>query len=156
MAGGDHVLHVRAAQVQIAVLQAQHVVGLGVLHDLKGRGLRLGQQAQLGDVHLDVAGGDLVGLALTLPHQTGGGDDVLRAQAGGLLEDLLVGAVVEGELNEARAVPQVHKDQPAQVPLPLDPAAQGDGLARVAEPQVAAVVGAAEVLQIVHKINSIL
>ncbi len=60
VAGGDHLLHVRAAQVQIAVLQAQHIVGLGVLHDLKGRGLRLGQQAQLGDIYLDVAGGDLV------------------------------------------------------------------------------------------------
>ena len=44
----------------------------------------------------------------------------------------------------------------AQVPLALDPAAQRDRLARVAQTQVTAVVGAAEVLQIVHKINSIL
>ena len=155
MAGGDHVLHVRAAQVQIAVLQAQHIVGLGVLHNFKGRGLRAGQQAQLGDVHLNVAGGDLVGLALPLPDQAGGGDDVLRAEGRGLLKDILVGAVVEGELDQAGAVPQVHKDQTAQVPLPLHPAAQGDRLACVAQTQLAAVVGAAEILQIVHKINSI-
>ena len=149
--GGDSVLHVGAAQVQIAVLQTQHVVGLGVLYDLKGRSLGLGQQTQLGDVNLDVAGGDLVGLALTLPHQTGGGDDVLRAQGGGLLEDGLVGTVVEGQLDQTGAVTQVHKDQAAQVALTLDPAAHGHGLARIAQAQLAAVVGAVEILQIIHE-----
>jgi len=149
-------LHIRAAQVQIAVLQAEHVVGLGVLHDLKGRGLSLGQQPQFTDIDLDVASGDLVGLALALPHQAGGGHDVLRAQGGGLFKDVLGGAVIKGQLHQTGAVPQIHKNQTAQVPLTLDPAAQGDGLARVAETQLAAVVGAAEVLQIVHKINSIL
>ena len=156
VAGGDGMLHIRAAQVQIAVLQAEHIVGLGVLHDLKGRGLGLGQQPQLTDIDLDVAGGDLVGLALALPHQASGGHDVLRAQGGGLFKNILGGAVIKGQLHQTGAVPQVHKDQAAQVPLTLDPAAQGDGLARVAETQLAAVVGAAEVLQIVHKINSIL
>ena len=156
VAGGDGMLHIRAAQVQIAVLQAEHVVGLGVLHDLKGRGLSLGQQPQFTDIDLNVASGDLVGLALALPHQAGGGHDVLRAQGGGLFKDVLGGAVIKGQLHQTGAVPQIHKDQTAQVPLTLDPAAQGDGLARVAETQLAAVVGAAEVLQIVHKINSIL
>ena len=70
--------------------------------------------------------------------------------------DGLVGAVVEGELDEAGTVPQVHEDQTAQVTLALDPAAQRDRLARVAQTQVTAVVGAAEIFQIVHKINSIL
>ena len=111
---------------------------------------------QLADIDLDVAGGDLVGLALALPHQAGGGYDVLRAQGGGLFKDLFCGAVIEGQLHQAGAVPQIHKDQAAQVPLTLDPATQGDGLARVTQTQVAAVVGAAEILQIVHKINSIL
>ena len=156
MAGGDHLLHVGAAQVQIAVLQAQHIVGLGVLHDLEGGGLRLGQQAQLGDIYLDGAGGDLVRLGLPLPHGAGGSNDVFRAERGRLFKDGLVGAVVEGELDETGTVPQVHEDQTAQVTLALDPAAQRDRLARVAQTQVTAVVGAAEIFQIVHKINSIL
>ena len=156
VAGGDHLLHVGAAQVQIAVLQAQHIVGLGVLHDLEGGGLRLGQQAQLGDIYLDGAGGDLVRLGLPLPHGAGGSNDVFRAERGRLFKDGLVGAVVEGELDEAGTVPQVHEDQTAQVTLALDPAAQRDRLARVAQTQVTAVVGAAEIFQIVHKINSIL
>ena len=152
--GGDGLLHLRAAQIQIAILQAQHVVGLGVLHDLKGRGLRFGQQAQLGDIDLDVAGGDLVGLGLALPDQTGGSHHILRAEGGGLVKDVLGGAVVKGQLDEAGAVPQVHKDQTAQVPLPLDPAAQGDGLARVGQTQVAAVMAAVEILKIIHEIST--
>ena len=152
--GGDGLLHLRSAQVQIAVFQAQHIVGLGVLHDLKGRGVRLGQQTQLGDIDLDVAGGDLIGLGLTLPHQAGGGYHILRAQGGGLVKDVLGSAVVKGQLDQAGAVPQVHKDQTAQVPLPLDPAAQGDGLACVGQTQVAAVVAAVEILKIIHEIST--
>ena len=151
--GGDGVLHLGTAQIQITVLQTQHVVGVGVLNDLEGRGLGLCQQAQLGDIHLDVAGGDLVGLALALADEAGDGHDILAAQSGGLFKNGLVGAVVEGQLNQTGAVTQIHKDQTTQVTLALDPAAQANGLAGIADAQVAAVVAAGEILQIIHKIQ---
>ena len=146
MAQGDGALHIGAAQVQIAVLQADSVLHVGVLHDLEGRGVGLGQQAQLGDLHLNVAGGHIGVLGLTLPDHASGGDDILAAQGSGLLKDLLGSGVVEGELDEAGAVPEVHEDQATQVALALDPAADGDLLAHVGSPEVAAVVGAEEVL----------
>ena len=150
VAGGDHVLHHRAAQVQIPVLQSQHLVGLAVVQDLKGRGVRLGQQPQLLDLYLNLAGGDLQVLAGPLPDHAHGGHHVLAAQALGLLEDLTVGGVVKGQLQNARAVPQVHKDQRADVPLPLDPAAHGHGLADVRWTKGAAVVRAGKTLHRIH------
>ena len=83
--------------------------------------------------------------------RAGGGHHVLRPQGLGLFKDLPVGLVVKGQLEDAGAVPQVHKDEGPLVPLPLDPAAHRDGLARVAGAQVAAVMGAVEILKIVHE-----
>ena len=143
---GDHPLHVGPAQVQVAVLQAHGVFHVGVLHDLKGGRLGLGQQAQVGDLYLNVAGGQVGVLGLPLPDHTRGGDDVLAPEGGRLVKEVLGGAVVKGELQKARAVPQVHEDQAAQVPLALDPAADGDLLADVGGGEGAAVVRAAEVL----------
>ena len=150
MAQGDHPLHIGAAEVQVAVGQPDGVPDVGVLHDLEGGRLGLGQQPQLGDLHLDIAGGQVGVLGLPLPDETGGGDDVLAPEGGGFLENIFGGAVVKGKLEQAGAVPEVHKDQAAQVPLPLDPAADGDGLADILGGKGAAVAGAAEVLQVVH------
>ncbi len=78
MPQGNGPLHIRAAQVQIAILQADRVPYIGVLHNLsKGRGGRLGQQTEFGDLHLDVPGGQLGILGLPLPDQPLGGDDIL-------------------------------------------------------------------------------
>ena len=150
VAQGDHPLHIGAAEVQVAVGQPDRVPDVGVLHDLEGGRLGLGQQPQLGDLHLDIAGGQVGVLGLPLPDETGGGDDVLAPEGGGFFKDILGGAVVKGKLEQAGAVPEVHKDQAAQVPLPLDPAADGDGLADILGGKGAAVAGAAEVLQVVH------
>ena len=155
VAQGDHPLHIRPAEVQVAVLQPDGVLHVGVLHDLEGRGGGLGQQAQLGDLHLDVAGGQVGVLGLPLPHQALGGDDILPSEGGRLLKKIPGGAVVKGQLEQAGAVPQVHEDQAAQVALALDPAADGNLLADVGRGEGAAVAGAAKVLQIVHGFRSL-
>ena len=107
---GNGPLHVRAAQVQIAILQADRVPYIGVLHNLKRRGGRLGQQTEFGDLHLDVPGGQLGILGLPLPDQPLGGDDILPPEGSGLFKQVPGGAVVKGQLEQAGAVPQVHKD----------------------------------------------
>jgi len=146
MPQGNGPLHIRAAQVQIAILQADRVPYIGVLHNLKRRGGRLGQQTEFGDLHLDVPGGQLGILGLPLPDQPLGGDDILPPEGSGLFKQVPGGAVIKGQLEQAGAVPQVHKDQAAQVPLTLYPAADRDLLAHVGGGKGAAVVGAAEML----------
>ena len=62
----DGVVHAGAAQVQIAVLQAQLVLHLHLVADLEGGGLGSAQQAHLGHIQLHVAGGDFIGLGVAL------------------------------------------------------------------------------------------
>lgn len=73
-----------------------------------------------------------------------GGQHVFAPQAGGLLKHRLVGVITEGQLDDARPVPQVHKDQAAQVPLPLNPAADRHRLTDMFRAQRARSSGCAE------------
>ena len=149
-------LQFRTAQVQVTILQAEHFIGLGTIHNLKGRRFSLAQNAQLSDEHFDVTGGDLFALAFPFPDGAYGGDHVFTAQAGSLLKNLLVGVVAESQLEQASAVPQVRKDQAAQVTLPLDPAADGDGFPNVFRAQSATVVGALKTSHGIHSCSLLL
>jgi hypothetical protein len=75
--------HRLAAQIDRAVLQAQHLVDLDVLVDGERRGLGLGQHVHRRDGQLDVAGRDVgvLVLRITLDEPSRDGDDVLGAQA---------------------------------------------------------------------------
>ena len=52
----DRLVHGRAAQVKVTVAQAQVVVDVDLVAQLKRRGLGLAQDAQLGNVELHVTG----------------------------------------------------------------------------------------------------
>ena len=132
----------RASEVEIAVFEPDILAGLAVIHDLKGRGLRLREHAQIGHLDLDVTGGDLVGFGGALAHPAHRAQDILRAGGERLVKDRAVGAVVERELDDAGAVAQVDEDELAEVALTLNPAADRDGLADVFTSQGAAVMGA--------------
>ena len=79
-------MHGRTAQVQIAVAQAQIVVDVDLVAQLKRRGLGLTQDAQLADVELYVAGCDLIGLGGALTQLAAADNNVLAFQALGLGE----------------------------------------------------------------------
>ena len=143
-------LQLRTAQVQVTIFQTEHFIGLGAVHDFKGRGLSLAQNAQLGDEHFDVTGGDFFALALPFPNGAYGGHHIFAAEGGSLLENLLVGVVPEGQLEQAGAIPQICEDQAAQVTLPLDPAADGDGFPNVFCAQSATIVGALKTSHGIH------
>ena len=66
---------------------------------------------------------------------------VFRADAECTVEDRTVGAVVKGQLDDARPVAQVDEDQGAQVPLSLTPSGDGDFPADVRGGESAAVIG---------------
>ena len=85
----DGLMHGRTAQVQIAVAQAQVVVDVDLVAQLKRRGLGLAQDAQLADVELYVAGCDLIGLGGALTQLAAADNNVLAFQALGLGENVL-------------------------------------------------------------------
>ncbi len=124
--GALHALHLRAAQIQIAVLQARFLARVLVRMERQRRGLvEHGDRA--GD-HLDLAGPEPVvdrmagaDHALDLQH-------VLIAQRGGDGEDLRV-VQLHRHLHDALVVAQVDEADPALVTGHIGPAGQGDGLA---------------------------
>ena len=103
-------LQLRTAQIQVTIFQAEHFIGFGAVHDLKGRRFGLAQNTQLGDEHFDVTGGDFFALALPFPNGAHSGDHIFAAQAGSLLENLLAGVVTESQLEQASAIPQIRED----------------------------------------------
>ena len=117
-------LHARPPQVEVAVAQPRLVGRGGVLGDLEGRRLRLGEHAQLAQHDLDLAGGHLrvhrVGrAALDAPE---GRDDELGPHALGRLDERLV--VAGRELGQAVAVAQVDEDERPEVADAVRPAEQ--------------------------------
>ena len=132
MAEHERPLQLLAAEIEHAMPKPQ----------VLGRGLRLLRQrdgdrrshggtddAQRGGAHLDVAGGHLgiPHLRRSLRHHAinehhgldadgrGGGDHVRRRPVG-----------VEGALHHSLAVSEVQEDVPAEIPRPMDPAAEAD------------------------------
>ena len=59
VAGDDVLVHRLAAQVEVAVLQAQELVDVGLFVDVEGRRLGGVQDLRFGDADLDLAGGEL-------------------------------------------------------------------------------------------------
>ena len=134
-------LHVRAAQVEIAVLQPQALVaGRLVVGGRHRRGLRLVQHADAGRADLDLAGRErrLHRVGRAGAYRALGLQDVFRAAARSRVERRWVILLVEHDLHDPVAVAQVDKDQAAVVAPAVDPARQRDRLAHVFLPQRAA------------------
>lgn len=114
------------AQVEVAVLEAELLVGLGVAYYLEGRGLRLGENAQLCYDYLNAAGLYLGVDALTRAHSTLSQQNILRAYALRLFEHALFGGLIENELNDTGLVSQIYEDKAALVADSLCESAYND------------------------------
>jgi hypothetical protein len=138
-------LHRLPADVEIAVLEAQALVDGGVrLVDVEGRGLRLGQDLDVGRLQLDRAGRQLRVLGAGQPqgdHACDGDDELGPDPAGDHVRLWRIG-LVDHDLCDPVPVTQVEEDQLAMVPPAVDPTSQAGGRAGVADPQLAARVGA--------------
>ena len=141
-----------SAEVEIAVFQAQLLIDLRLRGDLEGRGLCLCENAQLGDMNLDMTRCDLVRFALALTHLALCQQHIFALAGRRLLKEGAVGRVVEGELHNARAVSQHDENDTALVAHGIDKAADCDGLARFQH--LAAVAGALHSLHVVHSQKS--
>ena len=136
--------HARAAQVEVAVAQADVLGGVHVVLDLEGRRLGGVEDLDLVDEDLDLAGRELgvVHALGTLAHDAGDLDRPLGADGLGRMERLAAGVLrVKGDLRHAVAVAQVDEDEAAVVATVPDPAGQRDRLADVLAAQLAAGVG---------------
>jgi len=138
-------LHLRPAQVEEAVLEADLLADLGVGVDLEGWRLGLVEHGQGADEDLDFPAGqvEVAVLLAARAHCPGDLDDPFRAQAVGLLLDLRRADVgVEDHLGQAVAVAQVDEDDAAMVAVVLHPAAERDRLSEVRGPKLATGMGA--------------
>ena len=136
--------HAWAAQVEVAVAQADVLGGVHVVLDLEGR--RLGGVENLDgvDKDLDLAGGEfgVVHALGTLADDARDLDRPLGADGLGRVEGLAAGVLrVKGDLRHAVAVAQVHEDEAAVVAAVPDPAGERHLLADVLAAQLAAGVG---------------
>ena len=136
--------HTRAAQVEVAVAQADVLGGVHVVLDLEGRRLGGVEDHDLVDEDLDLAGRELgvVHALGALTHDARDLDRPLGADGLGRVERVAAGVLrVKGDLRHAVAVAQVNEDEAAVVAAVPDPAGQRDRLADVLAAQLAAGVG---------------
>ena len=111
----NRLVHGRTAQIQIAVTQAQVIVDVDFIAQLKRRGLGLAQDAQFADVKFHIAGGNLVGLGGTLTQLAAADDNILAFQTLGLGENILRRILIEHQLQDTGGIAQVGKDNAALV-----------------------------------------
>jgi hypothetical protein len=120
-------LHDRAAQVEVAVGEADRLVHLDVVADREGGRLGAGQDRHLLAVHLDRAGRQVrVDRALGAgAHRAGDFQHVFAAHLGG--DGVRAGRRrgVEDDLREAVAVAQIDENQATVIAAARDPAFQG-------------------------------
>ena len=125
-AGAHGLLHLRAAEVEVAVLQA-HVLAR-VLVGVERQGLGLVEHLDGGRHDLDLAGADLVVRRIARAHRAGHAHGILGAQRSGDREQVRLVAFHQ-HLHDAFMVAHVDEGLVALDAGLVDPAANGDGLA---------------------------
>ena len=139
-APGDEALrHLRATQVEVAVLEAQVFGGLDPVLDRERRRVRAVQDREGSRAHLDPSGREVRVHGVGAAGHDGPRDvdDELAPELLGEGEDCGVGQElgVEDHLREARAVAEVDEYELAVVAAAVDPALQADRLACVGRAQ---------------------
>lgn len=126
-------LHLRAAQVEVAVLKAQLLGGLRRVGDDERRNLGGRENAELERLDLDLARGDVLVHGRAAADAAADPDDELVAEPLGLFHEF--GAVgLEDDLGQALTVAEVDEDEMSHVTGLVDPAAEHDLPALVCRP----------------------
>ena len=136
-----------AAQVDVAVLEADFLVLNGFFGGREGRQARVVEDEKLGGLDLDFAGGHLGidGVGIAQADFAHGGDDVLGANLLALGVAFGDELLVEHDLGDAGAVAEVEKDEVAVVAAAVDPAHEDHLFAGVGGAQLAAEMRAFEI-----------
>ena len=141
MAQHQVALHLRPAQIQIAVLQPQAFLGFPFVGNVKGRGKGGIKHRYFLGHYLDRAGsqGRVFGAGGPAGHRALHRNDPLGAQLFGGAAGRRGQFRVEHHLHNAGTIPQVNENYPAVIPAAADPAGQGMGLADLDGGKVVAV-----------------
>ena len=144
MALAEVALHLGAAQIEVAVLQAQILGGGLALADRNGGG---GEEFRIS--HSVTSDFDFAGRQFGIDGTLGAAHDLAfhREEKLGAhrARDLMRGGIVrriEDELDDSLAIAQIDKDEPAMIAARLDPSPQSDLAARIGGAQRAAVISA--------------
>ncbi len=144
MAQAEVALHLWAAQIDVAILEADFFVLNRFFRRRKRRKARVVEDQKLSSLNLDLAsrhlGVDCVGVAQA--DLADCGHDVLRADCLALQVPIGSELFVEHHLGDARAVAHVEKDEVAVVAAAVDPAHQDNRLPGMRRAQFTAKVGA--------------
>ena len=143
MPQADLALHLRPAQVEVAVFETQLLGGLRGIGDDERRHFGRGEHLEGLGFDLDLAGRDVPVDRLAPADAPAHADDELVAQLLGLFHQLrVVGA--EDDLGQAGAVADVDENKMAHVAGLVDPAAEDDFAALVGGPQGPGIIRAQE------------
>ena len=136
----DVVLHLGAAQVEVAIFQAQLFVGGDVLRRKERRQLAVVEQPQFGGDDFDLAGRDvLVDVrAIAQLDRADDGDDELVAKLAGFVVHARACVRVEDDLRDAGAVAKIDEDEVAEIAAAVDPAHENDAAAGIGGAKFAA------------------
>ena len=135
-------LETRTAEVDVAVPQAQHLVGLDAIVDGERRRLGLVEHLERGRRQLDLTGGQRVvdGALGPVAHLSRDPHDVLTADPVHVGADVV--ARVDDDLQDAGDVAHVEEHHPAVVATAVDPPAHDDLAVDVGGPEIAGAIGA--------------
>ena len=100
-------------------------------------------------IQLHLSGGDIVVDRLPLAQYAGSHEHIFRPRRRRLLEQLPVGAVIEGQLQDTCPVPQIYEDQISKISQLLYPSADHHTAADFGGGEGSAVVGTLESLHCV-------
>ncbi len=151
-------LHGRAAQVEIAVLQAQLIVDLLVIGNLKRCGLRFGEHADIRDDNFNFAGGHLfVDRALVAANDIAlDSEHIFRAHAERNVKQRGIDRLIKCALHDTGAVAQQQEQHAAVVARAVAPAVDDDFPSVICGAQLAAPCGALHTLNgCIHKANNL-
>ena len=143
MAEAEVVAHGSAADVEVTVFETEVFVG-DAAFDGEGEDVGFAYDGQGGGDDFDLAGGEagVFGAGEAGGDEAGDGDDVLAAEAVGLVGDLGVFIGAEDDLGDAFAVTEIDENNAAVIAAGIDPAAEGDGGVGVGGAEGGAGVGA--------------
>ena len=147
-------LHGWTAQIQITVLQAQLVIDFLGIGNLKGRSLRLGQHADVGNGNFNFAGGHLFvdGTLVTADNLALDCQHIFGAYTESDIKQVCIDRLVKGTLYGTGTVTQQQEQDTAVVTGAFTPAVDNDFLLSIRCTQFAAPCGTLHALNgCIHK-----
>ncbi len=140
-------LHLRAAQIDVAILEPDFFAGQRGVRRKERQWLRFVEQLQFLDRDFNLSGRNVLvdGLLVALAHGADCRDHKLRTQVVGFFVQRGVVALIEHKLRHPAAVADIHKKQVAQIAAAVHPSQQHHALPGMSGTKLSAHMSAAKI-----------